>query len=472
MSFVSFSFLVLFLLVFLGRLLAVRKKAWGAYLFLLLAASLFFYASFVPSYLLILFFTTGVDFYMARKIDEAGSARIRRSFLMVSLSANLGMLAYFKYAGFFTGVLRNVAGFGGASKFSLNLPEMVLPIGISFFTFESMSYTIDVYRGHLKPIREYWKFLLFVSFFTHMVSGPIVRAKELLYQFKRKRKPRLKVCLEGAYLMTSGFFFKMVVADNLASYVNKYWERGAMLGMPASVPWALAILFAGQIFSDFCGYSLIASGAAYLLGFKLPCNFNSPFIASTFREFWGRWHITLSRWIRDYLYIPLGGNEGSGPRVFVVLMLTMILAGFWHGAAYTFLAWGAIHGLALAIERWAGFNRGLGTPSFVWRVLWSMVVQGVVLMAWIFFRSEDLGQAKAFLSNMTCRNLGLDLLGGIAPAFLLLIPIFLTHARTWMEEREIVGRAGGIEKAFYCALMFYCILTMYGENNAFIYFQF
>lgn len=315
MSFVSFSFVLLFALALVCRVWLGPTKVEKAYLTSLLVLSLVFYASFYPPYLLLLLFTTLVDYYAGKKIYAAVSPARKKIFLVFSLAANLGLLAFFKYTDFVLETWRNICGFFHMAGPQIPYLNLLLPIGISFFTFQSMSYTIDLYRGRIQPAPSYGRFLLFVCFFTHLISGPIVRASELMYQFNRKRKMRMGVVLQGLYLMVFGYFLKMVVADNLAGYINRYWSRGASDNMPAVVPLSLAVLFSCQIFADIYGYTNIARGTAYLLGFRLPVNFNSPYIAGSFREFWTRWHISLSRWIRDYLYIPLGGTgaPAGGP---------------------------------------------------------------------------------------------------------------------------------------------------------------
>lgn len=470
MSFVSFSFAVLFLLVFVGRLTIERKGARTPYLALLLAASLVFYGSFVPAYLLLLFFTTGVDFWAGGRIAVSPTPQGKKGYLVLSLAANLGLLAFFKYANFFMDLsaqLGQMLGWGGTPPKHM---DWVLPIGISFFTFESMSYTIDIYWGRLKPVKDYWKFLLFVSFFTHLVSGPIVRARELLYQFERKRKARIRVLLEGSYRMVMGFFFKMVVADNLASFVDPNWVFGAKY-QASIVPLYLAFLFSCQIFADFYGYTQIALGSAYILGFKLPDNFNAPYIAGSFREFWTRWHITLSRWIRDYLYIPLGGNKGSWIRAFLVLNLTMMLAGLWHGAALTFVLWGILHGLALSLERLAGFSKERTRPLWM-RAFWALFVQGVVLVGWILFRSTDLEQALGFLKNLFAGGFNPLYVRPLFSAAIFTLPVLGLHLGAFLTERGWMVPADGRAKAILSALMFYGVLTLYGNHNAFIYYQF
>ncbi len=471
MSFISFSFLFLFALTLAGRFFLGPTKVEKPYLTLLLIASLVFYGSFIPQYLLLLLFTTAVDYWAGWRMFKSPSLGRKKFYLCLSLAANLGLLGFFKYTNFALDTVRQLLRALRLDAAGIPHLDLALPIGISFFTFQSMSYTIDIYRGQLKPVPSYPRFLLFVSFFTHLISGPIVRAKELLYQFDRKRRLRTGVCLQGLYLMVLGFFLKMVVADNLAAYVNRYWTRGGAAEMPAVVPWTLAFLFSCQIFADFFGYTNIALGAAYLLGFKLPANFQSPYIAGSFREFWTRWHITLSRWIRDYLYIPLGGNRGRGLKPYATLLVTMLLAGLWHGAAFTFLIWGGLHGLALAVERALGLNRTQDKPLAV-RAGWFVAVQLVVLAAWVFFRAQDAAQGFRFLANMAGNPFGFRYLAPIAPAFLFASPVLLMHGRAFLSERGWLKAPGKGEKALICAAMLYCILTFYGKNNAFIYFQF
>ncbi|HET9869583.1 MAG TPA: MBOAT family O-acyltransferase [bacterium] len=471
MSFVSFSFLFLFALSLGARAWIGPRKNEKAYLILLMAFSLVFYGAFIPRYLWILFFTTGVDYWAGWRIHRAPGLREKRPWLVLSLTANLGLLAYFKYSGFAVDSLRSLcASLGWGADWVPRLSP-ALPIGISFFTLQSMSYTLDLYRGKLEPVRGYWRFLLFVCFYTHLVSGPIVRAKELLYQFDRRRRIRAAVWMQGAYLMILGFFLKIVVADHLAEYVDRYWVRGGAPQMPASVPWALAFLFSCQIFADFFGYTNIALGAAYLLGFKLPRNFNNPYLAGSFREFWTRWHITLSRWIRDYLYLPLGGGRGGAGRAAFALMITFLLAGLWHGAALTFLVWGAFHGLALLLERGLGFRNMEGRSPLL-RAGWFLVVQLGILVSWVFFRASDIPQGFRFLANMTGPSFAWGDLLRILPAFLFAAPVLVLHVRGFLAERGWFPAPGGREKAVWAAAMLYAVLTLYGKNNAFIYFQF
>jgi alginate O-acetyltransferase complex protein AlgI len=473
-NFVSWAFVALFVCVFTARLTIGRRKTEAPYVAVLLVASLVFYAWHIPIYLGILLFGTGIDY-----VAGAWLARIpieqrhhRRLVLIVSLGTNLGLLAFFKYTGF----LIQVAGdlFGAAAIAGLS-PEfaLALPMGISFYTFQSMSYTIDVYRGHLAPVRSFLRFLLFISFFPQLVAGPIVRAAEFLPQMPRPRRLRARVAYEGVWLVVQGFFLKMVCADNLAVYVDEHWERAAEPAAGSAFALWVALMFSGQIFADFAGYSNIARGTAYLLGYRLPVNFDAPYLAASFKNFWERWHITLSRWLRDYLYVSLGGNRRGGLRTYVNLMLVMVLGGLWHGAAYTFLAWGALHGGALVVERWLGLHRSdrSGARSAAVRAGWFVVVQGLVLVAWVCFRSRTIDEARRLLGNIAAFDhwmIGTMELVGL----LFLLPLVAMHAHTWLHERRIVMPLPPTWRAALAASMVYAIVTLYAGTADFIYFQF
>jgi alginate O-acetyltransferase complex protein AlgI len=478
-NFVSYSFLALFLLALAGRLLFGRRKVERAYVALLLVLSLVFYGWHVPAYLLILLVSSGVDYVAALAIArlpapaEATPAERsrRRALLVVSLSINLGLLGFFKYANFGIETANLVLT-------SFGLPprwgglDVALPMGISFYTFQSMSYTIDVYRGVLAPIRSFGQFLLFISFFPQLVAGPIVRATEFLPQLVKRRRLHLPVVNEGLFLIVSGFFLKVVCADNLAEVVDAHWAQGYQHGANAASLVLVTLLFSGQIFCDFAGYSNIARGTALLLGFRLPMNFNAPYIATSFKNFWERWHMTLSRWLRDYLYVPLGGNRGAPWRTYVNLLLTMLLGGLWHGAAFTFIAWGALHGGALAIERALGLERRApGAARAVVRAGWFVVVQVMVLVTWIFFRSNSVGGAWQFLRNIVAFDVSPvpePLLAGA----IFLVPVVLLHVWQAIEERGVVAHPGPVPKGALAAAMTLAIIMGYGSANDFIYFQF
>jgi len=391
----------------------------------------------------------------------------------LAVGIGLGLLAFFKYFNYAAEALvalGRLAGLGAVRPLHL---EVALPLGISFYTFEAISYAIDVYRGRLEPTRRPRNFLLFISFFPHLVAGPIVRAGDFLYQIGRRRRPRMRVMGEGAYLMIRGFFLKVVVADNLAAVVDASWSAAAAPGGNASLSLLVTVLFGLQIFCDFEGYSTIARGAAYLLGFRLPTNFNSPYIAGTFRSFWERWHITLSRWLRDYLYLPLGGNRVSRPRLFGNLMVVMLLGGLWHGAANTFLVWGALHGAALAVERALGLHTLSRGSSVLGQLAWFVVVQVTVLVAWVFFRSADIATATGLLANLVGGQYGkLPPSVPVVMLGLVALPPLAGHLRTLLRERFGVPDLSVMEKAVWGAGMLYASLTAYGPTTTFIYFQF
>ena len=491
MSFVSFAFLFLFILVFASRLLLGRTKTEPAYLVFLLLASIVFYAWHTPSYLLIILISTIIDFQAALQIHRCGEQlanndsrcdtleKQRRQCLWISLAANLGMLAVFKYADFAIAEFQTAMNAIGVSV-SLRKLNLILPMGISFYTFQSMSYTIDVYRGHIKPLQSFWKFFLYVSFFPQLVAGPIVRASEFIYQIERRRRLNLKAFNEGGYLIVRGFFLKVVCADNIGRYVDVHWQDAWSSEPNSSALLLASVLFAFQIFGDFAGYSSIARGLAYWLGFRFPKNFNNPYLATSFSNFWQRWHITLSEWLRDYLYVPLGGNRRGAVRTYVNLMLVMVLGGLWHGAAVTFVVWGILHGSALAFERRLGLNRMTRSSPAVFRLSWFVVVQCVVLLTWIVFRSSSIQEAGLMLSGILVGNfqsLGFD---AVLP-ILCALPIVAAHVKGFLCEHPpaltveaAIPRfaATPIGQAILAACMLVGVLTCYAQSSDFMYFQF
>jgi D-alanyl-lipoteichoic acid acyltransferase DltB (MBOAT superfamily) len=384
----------------------------------------------------------------------------------------LGILAAFKYFDWFVGTVASETAADGTVSSPLRL-GLLLPLGISFYTFEMISYVVDVKRGRIAPARRFDRFLLFLAFFPHLVAGPIVRAGDFLYQIERRRRLNLRVLSEGVYLIARGLFLKVVVADNLAAYVDVQWQFGTVGVGNASLDLLVMVLFAFQILCDFDGYSTIARGTAYLLGFRLPLNFDSPYVAGSFREFWQRWHITLSRWLRDYLYVSLGGNRVGRVRLYVNLLIVMTLGGLWHGAATTFLVWGAIHGTALAIERALGFHTLDERGGRVARLLWWAVVQTTVLVAWVFFRAPTVASATAMLANVTTgtyRPLDASIpLGTIA--LLLAVPI-AEHVAQVARLRFPALDATPLRRAAWAAVLLYAVLTAYGPSKTFIYFRF
>lgn len=362
---------------------------------LLLAASLWFYAAWDWRFLPVLLFTIALDFSCALEMERSVSELRRRAMLLLSLTANLGLLVFFKYSAF---IAVNLCALGGIASGSCAFwPELLLPLGISFYTFQSISYSIDVYRRDVPATRGFVEFALAVSFFPHLLAGPIQRASNLIPQVKNPRARSWQKAQEGVFLFFWGLVQKMVIADNLAQFVDPVFD--------APVPSASLILlatyaFAFQILCDFAGYSNMARGAAKLLGFELMVNFRAPYLSSNPKEFWRRWHISLSSWFRDYLYVPLGGNRTGWPWTYRNLLITMLLAGLWHGANWTFVLWGIYHGLLLI---------GYDIVSRIWRgqawarlrkLCGSVLLFHLVCFGWLLFRAESMAQFVELVSGL------------------------------------------------------------------------
>ncbi|MFN4253948.1 MAG: MBOAT family O-acyltransferase [Saprospiraceae bacterium] len=371
----------------------------------LLLASYIFYAAWNPPFILLLWLSTVVDFFVGRALYTQENPAKKKLLLVVSLIGNLGMLCFFKYGGFLLDnfvVLVNLCGL----DFHPAKPDIILPAGISFYTFTTLCYTIDMYQRKSEPVKSLLDFSLFVTFFPHLVAGPIVRPPQLVPQFESPRTASQKQFLDGLLLLSLGLFMKVVLADGmLAATADAVFDaHGPLLALDA---WAGVFAFSGQIFFDFAGYSTCAIGVALCLGFVLPQNFNYPYAAIGFSDFWRRWHITLSAWLRDYLYIPLGGNRRGELRTYFALMVTMLLGGLWHGANWTFVAWGGLHGLYLWVERFFRERRKTTAPtdepasnSAVVGLFYALLTFMLVNITWVFFRAGTFGQAGAMLQSM------------------------------------------------------------------------
>ena len=385
MSFPTIEFAAFFAVVFvISWALMPHPSAWRPFI---LAASYFFYGWVDWRWVLLLIASTVVNTFASQVIARSPSAATRKRALVAAIAFDLGLLAVFKYLGFFVSELDSALDQLGLGS-PLPLVQIVLPIGISFFTFQAISYIVDVYRGET-PAASLVDVAILQAFFPHIVAGPIVRANELLPQLRTPRDPRTVLAGPAIFLIVGGIVKKTVIADELARRVVDpvYSDPSAH---SASELLLAFYGFAGQIYCDFSGYTDMAIGLALLLGYQLPQNFNRPYLALSLRDFWRRWHMTLSRWLRDYLYIPLGGNRGGPRQTYRNLMLTMMLGGLWHGAAWTFVIWGGIHGGAMSVERW-GRDRFRGFRMPAW-LAW-LITFHVVCLAWIFFRSPDLSTA-------------------------------------------------------------------------------
>lgn len=363
---------------------------------LLLGASYVFYGWWDWRFLLLVWVSTGVDYWVGRRLGSCQDPARRRRLLCVNMVVNLGLLGFFKYFHFFldsAGALLAGLGLAGLGRGL----EIVLPVGISFYTFQTMSYTLDVYRRRQEPVADPVDFALFVAFFPQLVAGPIERAGALLPQLQGPRRSTQDDLVVGAWLIFWGLLKKVVVADNLAPYVDGVF--GAV-GEASRLEVVLATYaFAYQIYGDFSGYSDVARGLARLLGVELTVNFDIPYLAQGPSEFWRRWHITLSRWLRDYLYIPLGGNRGGPAATTRNLMVTMVLGGLWHGAAWNFVAWGAYHGALLGLYRVLRGDRESGV-SWSGRALLRVVWFHLVCLGWVLFRAPGLGAAGTLLARL------------------------------------------------------------------------
>jgi alginate O-acetyltransferase complex protein AlgI len=488
MSFISTSFVVFYLIVLTFRISVGRDKQSQFYLRGLLAFSLLFYGWHVPHYLLIILtciltnFIAGCFLYRF----QANQKTYRRLTVIITVMINTGVLAYFKYADFLTSLVQEWLGETYLLNPTFNTIDIILPIGISFYTFQSLSYTLDVHKGRIPAEHHLTRFALFISFFPQLIAGPIVRANQFFYQIPRKRRVCWPVFLHGGYLILRGLFWKLVIADNIGNVVDRYWNTAAQPDAPSTLALSMLVLFSCQIFCDFVAYTDIARGIAYQLGFRLPINFNMPFIARTFREFWRRWHITLSHWIRDYLYLPLGGNQRGQILTIRNLLIVFLLSGLWHGAGLNFVMWGALHGVCIAIEHgtglagWIERKRAQSTLlSFIPVFSWFLLVQFTWILSMAFFRAADSNEALQILQNVITAipalfETGLSYPksnGLIIVAWWFTVPVWVMHARAYLQE-QLELTVTIYERSVYAGIMLYSVLTVYSSNSTFIYFQF
>jgi alginate O-acetyltransferase complex protein AlgI len=466
------TFAIFFLLVLpLSWLAMPHVHRWRPFM---IVASYVFYAWWDWRFTVLLAGCTVWNQFLAVRIHRSTVASQRKWLLFVALAGNLLMLGYFKYYDFFISSTQNAA-----TVFDLDLPlsvkTIVLPVGISFYTFMAISYVVDTYRGDFVPT-TLEKFAVYLSFFPHLVAGPIVRPGELIPQIDTPRDPRRVDTSRAFYLIATGLFKKVVIANYLASSIVD--EVFAAPGNHSSLEILIAVYaYAVQIYADFSGYTDIAIGIALLLGFSFPQNFDSPYAATSLQDFWRRWHMTLSRWLRDYVYIPLGGNRGSRILTYRNLMLTMLLGGLWHGAAWTFVAWGAIHGFGLAAERWwkerPGYVPRPRTPVRTW--LARIATFNLVCLAWIFFRSDSFDLAWEMITGLfTGWGEASPLVtGGVLLAIVVGIGSQYLPARVPQLIMARFGRLPVLGQAVVLAFALMLTHAMGPEGVApFIYFQF
>ncbi len=471
MVFNSLTFAVFFAIVLA---LFSLPLAWTTRKTILLLASYLFYAAWNPPFVLLLWISTVVDWYAAQKLVHAQRQNARRAWMLLSVVANLGMLGYFKYGNFLLG---NFTSLMAALGVAYHPPAMdiVLPVGISFYTFATMAYTLDVFLRRAEPARNFLDYALFVTFFPHLVAGPIMRPTELVPQFEQPRRAGARQVCFGLALMVLGLFQKVVLADAfLAPAAERVYDRGDIPG--ALDAWVGTLAFSGQIFCDFAGYSTTAIGAALCLGFAMSDNFRFPYAAIGFSDFWRRWHITLSAWLRDYLYIPLGGNRYGPARTYCALMGTMLLGGLWHGANWTFVAWGGLHGVYLAAERALRTRYARYEPGPVALFAFGLLTYALINVTWVFFRARDFGKAWSVLRGMVGANGGgTPLLDTFALASVSLIVAAIVAVHWRMRRRTLESVAANTPPALLAlalGLMAFAVLAAQGTGNAFIYFQF
>lgn len=461
-------FLVIVIAIYYSNLLS-----WSNRKRMLLFTSYVFYGLWNPPLIVILWLSTIVDWVAANKLAFEVNQRKRNGWIFLSMAVNLGFLGFFKYGNF---LLENFTLLMSAigMEYQAQPMDIILPMGISFYTFQTMSYTLDVYNRKAKPAATFLDFALYVTFFPQLVAGPIVRAGELIEQFYEEKKATLNQFIWGVFLLTLGLFQKVVLADTLlsdtadavysANEPTNFWDA-----------WAGTLAFSGQIFFDFAGYSTCAIGIAMMLGFVLPHNFLYPYGAIGFTDFWRRWHITLSTWLRDYVYIPMGGNRFGITRMYVALMVTMLVGGLWHGAAWTFVVWGALHGFYLVMEKL--FRKKINLKTNKWNGLFfAFATFTLINFTWVFFRAREFSTAKHIIESMLFLHpdgvLVLEYFD-LLKVFVLMGIVFLTHF--YMRHHTIKMISQSIPNWMFSivwALMIFLIVIAQGSGEQFIYFQF
>ena len=439
-----------------------------------MAASYFFYGFWDWRFLGLIVFSTLLDYFCGQAIARAREPDRRRGILLLSLAGNLGVLGFFKYFNFFVDTARPLLEALGLASTAFVL-DVVLPVGISFYTFQTLSYTIDIYRGELEPTSDLLDFALFVAFFPQLVAGPIERARRLLPQITRPRAFDRQRFEEGCWLIYWGLYKKVFVADNAAKIVDRVYNSPADFSAPDIVVATYA--FAVQIYCDFSGYTDMARGLAKTLGFEISLNFDIPYAATDPRDFWRRWHITLSHWLRDYLYIPLGGSRGGGTSVYANLMITMALGGLWHGARWHFVVWGIYHGVLLIAHRFiaARHQAPAETPRPLRKALSMIGMFHLTCLGWILFRAQSLDQAGALIwKSLTDWSLspGAPTEFGALAAYSALIVLMQVHQYRNGNPSAVLDWPPAARAALYVVM--YLSLTLAGayDGPRFIYFQF
>jgi len=489
MLFNTIDFVIFFIVVL--TVFAIIKHRQFQHLFLLLSSYFFFYYS--SNYLItLLVFTTIWDFYFGNMIAKAKNVKSKKIILIISLIGNLGLLGFFKYADF---AITQFNFLGQEMNLNTQIPllHLVLPIAISFYTFHSITYTVSIYRGQMQPVKSFTEYAIFVAFFPQLVAGPILRAKEFLPQLREKlndvelgiklRQIKIEnVNLKlGLTIMAFGFLKKIFFADNIAPLVNDIFVNPINLDSFSVI--LATIAFAIQIYCDFSGYSDIALGAAVIMGFKIPINFNKPYFATSPSDFWKRWHISLSSWLRDYLYIPLGGNRKSKTRTYLNLMVTMFLGGLWHGASWNFVIWGLMHGAYLAIhktilDRCPSLQNHKFFSTKIGKVTSILVMQYLVFLAWIPFRVNDIDHAIYAMQKYIILDLQTMQVTNfvLTHRFPILFLTFFIVIHFISFKTNILERIQNLQYRYWTLMMMIIIMAILlfydGNPEDFIYFKF
>ncbi len=479
MLFNSFQFLIFFPVVVIIYFLLPQKYRWVH----LLTASCIFYAAFIPAYLLILLLTIIVDYFAGIYIENAKGKR-RKLFLIVSIFANVGILAVFKYYNFFIENINGLFSALGLHVSTIPYWKIILPIGLSFHTFQAMSYTIEVYRGNQKAERHFGIYSLYVMFFPQLVAGPIERPQNLLFQFKKKHEFNTQNLLDGLRLMTWGLFKKVVIADRLSVYVGAIYEHPSeyhFLNLMIST-----VFFSIQIYCDFSGYSDMAIGIAKVMGFDLMINFKRPYFATNIQDFWKRWHISLSTWFRDYLYIGLGGNRVSVFRTYINVCIIFLVSGFWHGANWTFVIWGAVHAFFIVLYMLQQKYFPKPQQTSIWRNTIGLIFTlTIVCLAWVFFRAANVTDAFLIIKNMltlksehpfllvlepTINGVSFGL-SSIAIAFFMVVYMFFIE-KLYPPNLETFNNKKYSDVSFMALNIILIVCLGVFQKASFIYFQF
>jgi D-alanyl-lipoteichoic acid acyltransferase DltB (MBOAT superfamily) len=439
-------------------------------MYIIVGLSFFFYMYSYPIYFFLLAIMTLFNYAFA--LEMSRRPKYRKHYLVLAISVDLFTLGFYKYANFAVRQLLALFSLVGVPT-EMPIPDITLPLGISFFTFQMMSYIIDTYWG--EPAEEsFWNFAAFISFFPQLVAGPIVRPKTLLPQLKGEHKYDEDKAVSGLFLITQGLVKKIAFADFLGAYVEKVYQTpGNYIGLAALLG---IYAYAFQIYFDFSGYTDIAIGVGRLFGFEIPINFDLPYVSKTPREFWRRWHISLSTWLRDYLYIPLGGNRKGGSRTYINMMITMLLGGLWHGANWTFVIWGGYHGLLISVQRlleekWGFAKRLAEKPSPIWSLIGGILTFHLVCLGWVMFRAQSMRQVAEVVANVFRGELAWQSVE--APVAAMVAIAMLSHIiRSKFKLEEWYVRMPAPAQAFGYSCMTILIYLFFTTEQRFIYFQF